>query len=86
MERKMNVLRIQTQLQMIGSAALDARARLDNGDSTGVRRSLAGIEKSMAAINDELDGAILDSGNAVEGPYEDIDAMSDAVMWKKPRA
>jgi hypothetical protein len=52
----MDCLRIADQLSWIRSASLDARARLDNGDSTGVERSLSVIEQALAAIRREISG------------------------------
>jgi hypothetical protein len=53
----MDCVQIHTQLHWIRSATMDARARLDNGDSIGVERSLRAMEKAIQAIRDELKGA-----------------------------
>jgi len=78
----MNVLRIVNHANRISSVALGAVLAVNDGNSTGVERALSEIELSLAAIRTELNNR--KETNPV-GEYEDIDAMSDAVMWKKPR-
>ena len=51
----MDCKQIYAQIAWIKSAALDANARLDNGDSAGIRRALRSIDEAVAAIRTELD-------------------------------
>ena len=62
----MNCKLIADNLQWIRTAALDASTRLEDGDSTRLRRALTRIKTTLAEIEDELNGAVLDGGNDVK--------------------
>ena len=49
--------RVKAELDWIIRSAVHARARLNNGDSTGVEDALCFAEKAIAAICGELKGA-----------------------------